>query len=418
MNSHHSTETTLSAAHPRVRAILAAGARAGELSYDELNHLLGDTPVSEGDIEFLLDALERRGISLVDAPAPSTPAATSTAAPSTPSSTSTAAAPSTPSPTSAGGANDDLDDVLAALRNLEAEAGLAAGDEGEDEEADEEQTEDAFRQYMNRMGRVPLLSEEEERHLTRLVHDGTPAEQERARQKLTEANLRLVVSIARAYAGRTSLSFLDIMQEGNIGLMRAIDRYDPQRSERLASYASWWIRRSIGKALANHARSMRLPGHLYETVQKLNRLRRELEQELKREPSRHELAEAAQMTVPQVDEALRAIAQPLSLEAPVGEAEDSELGEAVTDQSEETPDEAHAQQELRTELMEVLGNLPEREQAVLLMRFGLGAYRAGGPRTYEDIAKTMKLSRDRVRRLEIRALRKLRRHARGADLFS
>jgi RNA polymerase primary sigma factor len=303
------------------------------------------------------------------------------------------------------------------LRNLEAAAGIdLSEDEDSSGESGESQEEDAFRQYMNRMGQIPRVSPEEELFLARQVRAGTPEEQVRAKQKLTDANLRLVVSVARAYAGRTSLSFLDIMQEGNIGLMRAIERYDPDRHKKLSSYATWWIRRSIGKALADHSRSMRLPGQLYETMQKINRVRLELEQDLNRQPSRQELAEAADLTVAQVDEVLRATLRPLSLESPVGESEDNELGEGISEDSTETPMSAHSRSELRTRLEELIRILPEREQTILMKRFGLGDYEHSGSQTIEDIAAEMNLSRDRVHQLETRALRKLRRRAEDSNL--
>jgi RNA polymerase primary sigma factor len=406
MNPENS-ETTWDAENSRLREIVAAAVLAGELTYDSLNDLLGELQVSENDVEFLLDALERRGIAIVDAPAAGAIAQSTPAMPAASKMTSVAPLPKS------SGAHEDLDEVLAALRKLETTAGAETTD-AEMEEADagggdENAMEDAFRQYMNRMGQTPLLSEEEERRLALLARDGSPAEQVRARQALAEANLRLVVSVARAYAGRTSLPFLDIMQEGNIGLMRAIERYDPDRYKRLASYATWWIRRSIGKALADHVRSMRLPGRVYETVQTLNRLRRELEQKLNRQPSRAELAEAAGLTVSQVDEALRTVAQPRSLESPVGESADIELGEVMADETGESPAAAQSRSELRDRLQEILDDLPERERAILMMRFGLGDFAGSGSQTHDDIAGEMHLSRERVRQLETRALRKLRR---------
>ena len=394
-------EKTLRADDPNVRAIIDAGAQSGELTYDALNDLLGETLLDETQTEELLELLEERGIQVVDTQAKDS-AASSTAS---------------PEKERAASEHDDLDDVLAALRSLEEAAGVEMiVDESESEE---DATEDAFRQYLNRMGQTPLLSSEEERRLALLSRDGSPNEVVRARQKLAEANLRLVVSVAKAYAGRTSLPFLDIMQEGNIGLMRAIERYDPDRHKRLASYATWWIRQSIGKALGEHTKSLRLPGQIYGTVQKINRLRRELEQKLNREPSRAELAEASGLTISQIDDALRAVVKNVSLDARVGESQDMELGEVVADETEESPAAAQNRGELRERLETILSDLPERERAILTMRFGFGDYASSGPQAHEDIAREMNLSSERVQEIEARALRKLRQRAdeAGLDMF-
>jgi RNA polymerase primary sigma factor len=273
--------------------------------------------------------------------------------------------------------------------------------------------EDALTQYMTQMARVPLLTAEEEKSLARAVRDGTPQESAAARQKLVESNLRLVVYVARRYSGRAALPLLDIVQEGNIGLMRAVDRFDPERGHRLSTYATWWIRQSINRAIAAQARSIRLPAHLSDAIQKLYRLQRELAQNLGREPSRQELADAAKMTLVQVDEALRAVAEPLSLETPVSDDDNTELGEFVSDPEADTPITALSRSELRTEISRSLSTLSERERAIVEQRFGIGEYESSGPRTLEDIATRMHLSRERVRQLEVRALRKMRRRTHG-----
>ena len=395
-------EKTLNAADPKVRAIIDAGAQSGELTYDALNDLLGEMSLDEMETEELLELLEDRGIQVVDTVLES----------------SAKASTALPEKERMSGEHDDLDDVLAALRGLEEAAGVEMIEDAGGE-IEEDATEDAFRQYLNRMGQTPLLLPEEERRLALLSRDGSPGEVVKARQKLAEANLRLVVSVSKAYAGRTSLPFLDIMQEGNIGLMRAIERYDPDRHKRLASYATWWIRQSIGKALGEHTKSLRLPGQIYGTVQKIKRLRRELEQKFNREPSRAELAEASGLTISQIDDALRAVVKNVSLDSPVGESQDMELGEVVADENEESPAAAQNRGELRERLEVILDDLPERERVILTMRFGFGVYASSGPQAHEDIARELNLSSERVQEIEARALRKLRRRAdeSGLEMF-
>jgi RNA polymerase primary sigma factor len=319
--------------------------------------------------------------------------------------------------------HSDLDEVLASLEALSRDSALdftaiADSDIAKDEVEEEEETsvEDSFQQYSARISRVPLLSPQEEIHLARLARNGGPAQQDAAKQRLVEANLRLVISIALRRSGTPTLPIMDIIQEGNIGLMRAIDRFDPERGQRLSSYATWWIRQSINRAIAEQARSMRLPGHLYEAIEKVQRVRRELEQKLNRQPSKQELAEATAMTPVQIDEALRAATRPVSLERPVGEEEDVELGEIISDPNADTAEASFSRSELHEELGRVLQTLPERERVIVMKRFGLGDYESGGPQNLDDIADGMNLSRERVRQLELRALRKLRRAARGTTL--
>ncbi len=405
--------------HPRVHDLFVQGAEAGHVSFQSLNDLLtelqtdSDLQPDEDALEILFDALDARDIQVIETQTPKKAKADkSRAAGSTPSSK-----------------NTDLDDVLSSLQDLESHL-LATGLpltpeersgrqlELEDEEAQTNASvDDAFKQYLNRMGQVPLLTAEEEHRLALQARDGSADEQLFAKQKLVESNLRLVVSIAKNYNNRTLLPMMDLVQEGNIGLMRAVEKFDPARGHRLSTYATWWIRQRINRAIGDQARSVRLPGHLYGAIQKIHRVQRELSQDLGRPPSREEVAEAAGMTMIQVDEILRAALTPLSLETPVGESENEELGEILPDENDDdAPVEALTRSELKRDLATAMEELGERERAILEMRFGMGEYEDGGAQTLEDIAKSMQLSRERVRQLEVRALRKLRRSSHGTAL--
>jgi RNA polymerase primary sigma factor len=406
---------------PLVRALIEQGAQLGRVSYAQINAVLGDDAVDDEVVEALLEALENRSISIVeedpaDALIQSAPAKASSARAASPSSPRTTAKPgASPEGSPQEGrrpvAHEDLDAVLAAIDRMSTVPGVEMTSTVEEEAGDDEGSAvtDALKQYLDRMAQVPLLSAEEERDLAlRLRRGGMDGEE--ARQRLVESNLRLVVFMARKYEGRTTLPILDLIQEGNIGLLRAVDRFDPVRGHRLSTYATWWIRQSINRAVAEQARSMKLSGQLAEAIQRLQRLRRELTQELRRPPSRAELAQAAGMTEVQVEEATRAAQTPLSLEAPMGEGENLELGESLADDG-ETPVSMLGRSELKRELEEVLETLGERERTVLEKRFGLGDFENTGAQTMDDVARDMGLSRERVRQIEIRALRKLRRRS-------
>ena len=272
---------------------------------------------------------------------------------------------------------------------------------------------DALSQYMHQLGRVPLLSADEERALAEEARAGSQS----AKQKLVEANLRLVVHLARPYAGRAAMPLMDVVQEGNLGLIRAVEKFDPSRGQRLSSFASWYIRDAINRAVSVQSRSIRLPSHLSALIQKLQRVQRELMQKHGREPFRHELAESLDVAEEQIEELQRVGTAPLSLDAPSrsGDDESDEFGERLMtdDMSDDIPMAALARGELRGELESAMEKLSRRERSILMQRFGMGEYADSGARSLDDIAAGMNLSRDRARQLEIRALRKMRRRAKG-----
>jgi len=409
---------------PRVQELIRQGEADGHLSYEAINALLGDLQLDESAVETILEALDRREIEIVDdLPEPVT--ATMPPAPSVTGKKSKTETATEAAPAPRQGKHSDLDDVLSSLSGLEGI--LAEPEEEPREHQDEEEAsavDDAFKQYLTRIGQVPLLTAEEEKRLARIIRgidipgepEATPDERVAAKQKMVESNLRLVVSIARRYASRTGLPMLDVVQEGNIGLIRAVERFDPERGFRISTYATWWIRQSINRAIVAHARSMRLPGNLYKAIQTLQNLQRDLAQTLQRQPSRQELADAANMTIVQVDEALRAAVQPVSLETPRGDDGEDELIESVVDPMADTALGSLTKSELHDEIETALQDLGDRERSILMMRFGLGDYESTGPQTLDDIATGMKLSRERIRQIEIKALRKLRRRTRGTAL--
>ena len=268
--------------------------------------------------------------------------------------------------------------------------------------------EDPVRMYLKEIGKVPLLSAEEEIALAQAMEKGD----ERAKQKLAEANLRLVVSIAKRYVGRGML-FLDLIQEGNLGLIKAVEKFDYRKGYKFSTYATWWIRQAITRAIADQARTIRIPVHMVETINKLIRVSRQLLQELGREATPEEIAAEMKIPVDRVREILKISQEPVSLETPIGEEEDSHLGDFIQDENVPVPAEAASFTLLREQLNEVLGTLTEREQKVLTLRFGLDDGRA---RTLEEVGKEFNVTRERIRQIEAKALRKLRHPSRSRKL--
>ena len=268
--------------------------------------------------------------------------------------------------------------------------------------------EDPVRMYLKEIGKVPLLSAEEEIDLAKRMELGD----EEAKKRLAEANLRLVVSIAKRYVGRGML-FLDLIQEGNLGLIKAVEKFDYRKGYKFSTYATWWIRQAITRAIADQARTIRIPVHMVETINKLIRVSRQLLQELGREPQPEEIAEEMNMPVERVREILKISQEPVALETPIGEEEDSHLGDFIQDDNVPVPAEAAAFTLLKEQLVEVLGTLTEREQKVLRLRFGLDDGRA---RTLEEVGKEFNVTRERIRQIEAKALRKLRHPSRSRKL--
>ena len=268
--------------------------------------------------------------------------------------------------------------------------------------------EDPVRMYLKEIGKVSLLTADEEIELAQRMEKGD----ENAKKRLAEANLRLVVSIAKRYVGRGML-FLDLIQEGNLGLIKAVEKFDYRKGYKFSTYATWWIRQAITRAIADQARTIRIPVHMVETINKLIRVSRQLLQELGREPSPEEIAEEMDMSVDRVREILKISQEPVSLETPIGEEEDSHLGDFIQDDNVPVPADAAAFTLLKEQLIEVLGTLTEREQKVLRLRFGLDDGRA---RTLEEVGKEFNVTRERIRQIEAKALRKLRHPSRSRKL--
>lgn len=267
---------------------------------------------------------------------------------------------------------------------------------------------DPVRMYLKEIGRVPLLSADDEMELAKRIENGD----EEAKRRLAEANLRLVVSIAKRYVGRGML-FLDLIQEGNMGLIKAVEKFDHKKGFKFSTYATWWIRQAITRAIADQARTIRIPVHMVETINKLIRVSRQLLQELGREPAPEEIAAEMELSVEKVREIMKIAQEPVSLETPIGEEDDSHLGDFIEDQEALAPADAAAYELLKEQLEDVLDTLTEREENVLRLRFGLDD---GRTRTLEEVGKVFGVTRERIRQIEAKALRKLRHPSRSKRL--
>ncbi|HIZ49324.1 MAG TPA: RNA polymerase sigma factor RpoD [Candidatus Gemmiger excrementavium] len=270
---------------------------------------------------------------------------------------------------------------------------------------------DPVKVYLKEIGRVPLLTPEEEIDLALKIQAGGP-EGEKAKQRLSEANLRLVVSIAKRYVGR-GMQFLDLIQEGNLGLIKAVEKFDHTKGFKFSTYATWWIRQAITRAIADQARTIRIPVHMVETINKVKKVSSQLLHEYGHDPSAEEIAERLEMSVDKVREIMRVAQEPVSLETPIGEEEDSHLGDFIPDDDAPIPAEAASQTLLKEQLADVLKTLTPREEKVLRLRFGL---EDGRPRTLEEVGKEFNVTRERIRQIEAKALRKLRHPSRSKKL--
>ncbi len=354
-----------------VKALTEQGKKKGSLTYSEIGNALSEINIDKDQIEDIYDSLAAMGIEVIA---------------------------------------DDDEDIDVDEKTLNSK-----DDEEEEEEVEVEITvpkgvsiDDPVRMYLKEIGKVPLLSGEEEIDLAKRMEDGD----EYAKKKLCEANLRLVVSIAKRYVGRGML-FLDLIQEGNLGLIKAVEKFDWRKGYKFSTYATWWIRQAITRAIADQARTIRIPVHMVETINKLIRVSRQLLQELGREPKPEEIAKEMDMSVEKVREILKIAQEPVSLETPIGEEEDSHLGDFIPDNDAPAPAEAAAFSMLKEQLIEVLETLTPREQKVLKLRFGLEDGRA---RTLEEVGKKFEVTRERIRQIEAKALRKLKHPSRSKKL--
>ena len=353
-----------------------AKSKKNVLELGEINNFLADVQLDEEKTEKVIDLLEASGVDVLRI-------------------------------------SDDKDDADDDALILELEESGEVPDEDEIENIDLSvpdgvSIDDPVRMYLKEIGKVPLLSADEEVELAKRMAEGD----EDAKKRLAEANLRLVVSIAKRYVGRGML-FLDLIQEGNLGLIKAVEKFDYHKGFKFSTYATWWIRQAITRAIADQARTIRIPVHMVETINKLIRVSRQLLQELGREPTSEEIAAELDMPVERVREILKISQEPVSLETPIGEEEDSHLGDFIQDDNVPVPAEAAAQTLLKEQLDEVLDTLTEREQKVLRLRFGMDDGRA---RTLEEVGKEFDVTRERIRQIEAKALRKLRHPSRSRKL--
>lgn len=352
-----------------VRELIDRGKKRGVLTYKEIGEHLSEVELEPEQIDEFYESLATLGIDLL-------PEAGSVE----------------------GIAEPDIDIIRGEVAEEEVEPGEIGIPDGV-------RLDDPVRMYLKEIGRVPLLKSEEEVELAKRMEEGS----EDAKRRLVEANLRLVVSIAKRYVGRGML-FLDLIQEGNLGLMKAVEKFDFRKGFKFSTYATWWIRQAITRAIADQARTIRIPVHMVETINKLIRVTRQLLQELGREPTPEEVAEEMGLPVERVHEIHKIAQEPVSLETPIGEEEDSHLGDFIPDEDAPAPADAAAYVLLREQLDEVLSTLTAREQKVLRLRFGL---EDGRSRTLEEVGQEFGVTRERIRQIEAKALRKLRHPSRS-----
>lgn len=357
-----------------VNAMITQGKKNGNvLSLTEVGDYLSKLNISKEEIDEIYDRVEKNGISLVDSREPN-------------------------SEELADEEGDDDGVVLTKTGEIDVEATVPKT----------LPTDDPVRMYLKEIGKVSLLTADEERELAIRMEQGD----EEAKKKLCESNLRLVVSIAKRYLNR-GLSFLDLIQEGNLGLIKAVDKFDYTKGYKFSTYATWWIRQAITRSIADQARTIRIPVHMVETINKLIRISRQMLQEYGREPTSEEIAKEMGITVEKVREIKKISQDPVSLETPIGEEEDSHLGDFIPDDDVPAPVDAAAYSMLKEQLMEVLDTLSDREKKVLMLRFGL---EDGRPRTLEEVGKEFNVTRERIRQIEAKALRKLRHPSRSKKL--
>jgi len=347
------------------KVLIETGTKKGSLTYREIMEYLQDYDLSPEDIDEFYDKLANLGIEVIDGVSNGTKAAE-------------------------GIEKDDIEPNIE-LTVLE---GVSVND--------------PVRMYLKEIGKVSLLTSDEEVRLAKAMEDG----EEEAKRKLVEANLRLVVSIAKKYVGR-GMQFLDLIQEGNLGLIKAVEKFDWRKGYKFSTYATWWIRQAITRAIADQARTIRIPVHMVETINKLIRVSRQLVQELGREPSPDEIAHEMDISEDRVREILKIAQEPVSLETPIGEEDDSHLGDFIEDQEAQAPADAAAFELLKEQLEDVLDTLTPREEKVLRLRFGLDD---GHSRTLEEVGQVFGVTRERIRQIEAKALRKLRHPMRSKRL--
>ena len=350
-----------------IRNLIEQGRRAGKLTSTEISDAMEESSrvIDAEQMEKLYEELESNGIEVVD---------------------------------------DDATDMSAV-----ADMGEEGMDDFEDTVTSDGITiDDPVKVYLKEIGRVPLLTPDEEVQLALDIQKGG----KRAKQRLSEANLRLVVSIAKRYVGR-GMQFLDLIQEGNLGLIKAVEKFDHTKGFKFSTYATWWIRQAITRAIADQARTIRIPVHMVETINKVKKVSSQLLHENGHEPSAEEIAERLDMPVDKVREIMRVAQEPVSLETPIGEEEDSHLGDFIPDEEAPVPAEAASQTLLKEQLADVLKTLTPREEKVLRLRFGL---EDGRPRTLEEVGKEFNVTRERIRQIEAKALRKLRHPSRSKKL--